>query len=90
MLRDGRRALACARLSAVAGCESLTGVIVRADRRGRGLGALISAFATARAINQTGLAWLHCETELIPFYERLGYRFLTRHVHLGPASRPSG
>ena len=35
----------------------------------------------------TGLVWLHCEAELIGFYERLGYRPLTRHVHLGPACR---
>jgi hypothetical protein len=36
-------------------------------------------------VSQTGLAWLHCEADLIGFYERLGYRQLTRHVHLGPS-----
>jgi hypothetical protein len=35
-------------------------------------------------VSQTGLAWLHCEADLIGFYERLGYRQLTRHVQLGP------
>jgi GNAT superfamily N-acetyltransferase len=84
VLRDGDRPLACARLSAAAGCECLSGVVVRPDRRGRGLGTVVSAAATARAVSQTGLAWLHCEADLIGFYERLGYRQLTRHVHLGP------
>ena len=85
VLRDANRPLACARLSAAAGCECLSGVIVRPDRRGTGLGTIVSAAATARAVSQTGLAWLHCEPHLIGFYERLGYRQLTRHVHLGPA-----
>jgi GNAT superfamily N-acetyltransferase len=84
VLRDGDRALACARLSAAAGCECLSGVVVRPDRRGKGLGTVVSAAATAQAVSQTGLAWLHCEAHLIGFYERLGYRQLTRHVHLGP------
>ena len=84
VLRDGDRPLACARLSAAAGCECLSGVVVRPDRRGKGLGTVISAAATAQAVSQTGLAWLHCEADLIGFYERLGYRQLTRHVHLGP------
>jgi len=84
VLRDGDRPLACARLSAAAGCECLSGVVVRPDRRGKGLGTVVSAAATAQAVSQTGLAWLHCEADLIGFYERLGYRQLTRHVHLGP------
>ena len=84
VLRDGDRPLACARLSAAAGCECLSGVVVRPDRRGKGLGTVVSAAATAQAVSQTGLAWLHCEAHLIGFYERLGYRQLTRHVHLGP------
>ena len=84
VLRDGDGPLACARLSAAAGCECLSGVVVRPDRRGRGLGTIVSAAATAQAVSQTGLAWLHCEADLIGFYERLGYRQLTRHVHLGP------
>lgn len=84
VLRDGDRVLACARLSAAAGCECLSGVVVRPDQRGNGLGTAVSAAATAQAVSQTGLAWLHCEADLIGFYERLGYRRLTRHVHLGP------
>ena len=81
---DDGGALACAQLSAAAGCQCLSGVVVRPERRGRGLGALVSAAATAEAVDRTGLAWLHCEVDLVPFYERLGYRVLTQHVHLGP------
>jgi broad specificity phosphatase PhoE/GNAT superfamily N-acetyltransferase len=86
VLRDVDQILACARLSAAGGCACLSGVIVRPDRRGEGLGTVMSAEATARAVHHTGLVWLHCEAELIGFYERLGYRPVTRHVHLGPAS----
>jgi broad specificity phosphatase PhoE len=85
ILRDDDRVVACARLSAAAGCECLSGVVVLPDQRGKGLGTVVSAAATAQAVSQTGLAWLHCEGHLIGFYERLGYRRLTRHVHLGPS-----
>jgi GNAT superfamily N-acetyltransferase len=84
VLRAHGRAVGCAQVSETDGCAAVSGVTVRPEWRRRGLGRLLSAAATTRAIQEAGLAWLHCEAELIDFYRRLGYRPLTGHLHLGP------
>jgi GNAT superfamily N-acetyltransferase len=84
MLRERGRPVGCARVTEVSGTAYVSAITVLAEHRGRGLGRLISAAATARAVRQAGLAWLHCEDAMSVLYEQVGYRRLTSHVHLGP------
>lgn len=85
VLRDGPEPVGCARVCETGGSAAVSAVAIRADRRGAGLGTALSAAATTLALRQAGLAWLHCEPDLMGFYAAIGYRPLTRHVHLSPA-----
>ena len=86
VLRHRGRAVACARLRDLAGTTYVGGITVEQAARGRGWGLAMSALATRRALQRSPLAWLHCEDELSGLYARLGYRRVTTHVHLGPAT----
>ncbi|MGN6610332.1 MAG: GNAT family N-acetyltransferase [Angustibacter sp.] len=83
--REGR-AIACARLRDLAGTTYVGGITVVPEMRGRRWGRAVSALATRRALERSPLAWLHCDDSVSPLYSRLGYRRVTTHVHLGPAS----
>jgi probable phosphoglycerate mutase len=85
ILREQGRAVACARVTQTGGTAYVSAVTVLPERRGRGLGRLMSAAATSYAVRQAGLAWLHCADSMAPLYEQLGYRRLTTHVDFRPA-----
>jgi len=85
VLREQGRAVACARVTQTGGLAYVSAVTVLPERRGRGLGRLMSAAATSYAVRQAGLAWLHCADSMAPLYEQLGYRRLTTHVDFKPA-----
>ncbi len=84
VVRQGGRAVACARLRDLAGTTYVGGVTVVPELRGRGWGRAVSALATRRALQRSPVAWLHCEDAVSPLYAALGYRRVTTHVHLGP------
>ena len=77
--------VACARVSDVGGTSYVSGVQVRPEHRGRGIGRAVSAAATRLALHRHPVAWLHCEPGLAPLYAALGYQPVTAHAHLGPA-----
>ncbi|HYU04561.1 MAG TPA: GNAT family N-acetyltransferase, partial [Jatrophihabitantaceae bacterium] len=85
VLREQGRAVGCARVTQTGGTAYVSAVTVLPERRGRGLGRLMSAAATSHAVRQAGLAWLHCDDGMAPLCEQLGYRRLTTHVDLKPA-----
>lgn len=84
VLRERGQAVACARVTEVGGTAYVSAVTVRDGERGRGMGRLMSAAATRYGLRRAGLAWLHCEDELGPLYEQLGYQRITTHVDLEP------
>ena len=85
VLRVDGAAVGCARVTEAGGTAYVSGIVVRPEFRGRGLGRLISAAAVEHGVRAAGLAWLHCEDHLAPLYEQLGLRRLTTHVDLEPA-----
>jgi probable phosphoglycerate mutase len=86
VLRVDGAAVGCARVTEAGGTAYVSGIAVRPEYRGRGLGRLISAAAVEHGVRAAGLAWLHCEEHLAPLYEQLGLRRLTTHVDLEPAA----
>jgi ribosomal protein S18 acetylase RimI-like enzyme len=78
--------VATARLCDAGGTSYVSGVHVRPQFRQRGIGRAVSAAATRLALHRHEVAWLHCEPDLAPLYESLGYRAVTTHVHLGPTA----
>jgi len=78
--------VACARVWDVGGTSYVSGVQVRPEHRGRGIGRAVSAAATRLALHRHPVAWLHCEPGVAPLYEALGYQPVTTHVQLGPTS----
>ncbi|WP_298890556.1 N-acetyltransferase [uncultured Serinicoccus sp.] len=69
------------------GMPHLAGILVRPDRRGQGVGELLTLELTARAVQEAGVATLGVRTdnrEALALYERLGYavahRFHTREL----------
>jgi ribosomal protein S18 acetylase RimI-like enzyme len=85
VLRVDGAAVGCARVTEAGGTAYVSGIAVRPEYRGRGLGRLISAAAVEHGVRAAGLAWLHCEDYLAPLYEQLGLRRVTTHVDLEPA-----
>lgn len=84
VLRVDGEAVGCARVAEAGGTAYVSGIAVRPEYRGRGLGRLMSAAAVEHGVRATGLVWLHCEDYLAPLYEQLGLRRLTTHVDLEP------
>jgi GNAT superfamily N-acetyltransferase len=78
-------AVGCARITQAGGTAYVSGIAVLPEHRGRGFGRLMSAAAVEQAVRASGIAWLHCEERLGPFYEQLGLRRLTTHIDFGPA-----
>lgn len=74
----------CARVTQAGGTAYVSGIAVLPEQRGRGFGRLISAAAVEHAVRVAGIAWLHCEEPLGPFYEQLGLRRLTTHIDFAP------
>jgi GNAT superfamily N-acetyltransferase len=85
VLRVDDAAVGCARVTRAGGTAYVSGIAVRPEHRGRGFGQLMSAAAVDHAVRASGIAWLHCEQRLDPFYEQLGLRRLTTHLDFGPA-----
>jgi broad specificity phosphatase PhoE/GNAT superfamily N-acetyltransferase len=85
VLRVDDAAVGCARVTQAGGTAYVSGIAVRPEHRGRGFGQLMSAAAVDHAVRASGIAWLHCEQRLDPFYEQLGLRRLTTHLDFGPA-----
>lgn len=81
--RAGGDPVAVALVRSAGGAAYVSSVTVLPERRRAGLGTLVSAAATERAVG-TGaeLVWLHATAESRPIYERLGYRLADVHVQL--------
>lgn len=90
VLRVDGQAVGCARLTEAGGTDYVSGIAVRPEHRGRGLGRLISAAAVEHGVRAAGLVWLHCEDHLAPLYEQLGLHRLTTHVDLAPVEPSIG
>jgi 2,3-bisphosphoglycerate-dependent phosphoglycerate mutase len=84
--RFGDEVVACARLCDAGGMSHVSGVRVLPEYRHRGIGRAVSAQATRLGLHRHEVAWLHCEPDLAPLYESLGYQAVTTHVHLGPVT----
>jgi probable phosphoglycerate mutase len=82
--------VACARVCDAGGTSYVSGVRVRPEYRHRGIGRAVSAQATHFGLHRHEIAWLHCEPDLAPLYESLGYQAVTTHVHLGPIAPVGG
>ncbi len=76
----------CARVRLMADTAYLGAITVLPAWRGRGLGTALTNAAGALAAGYSDLVWLHCAPGSRTLYERLGYRHLTDHVLLVPAS----
>jgi ribosomal protein S18 acetylase RimI-like enzyme len=76
--------VACARVWDAGGVSYLSGVHVLPPFRHRGIGRAVSAAATRFGLQRHEVSWLHCEPDLAPLYESLGYEAVTTHVRLGP------
>ena len=75
--QDGERAIGCARLRATEGAAKIERVAVLRDARERGLGrALMEAAETAAWRRGAERLGIHAQTQVIPFYERIGWRAL--------------
>jgi probable phosphoglycerate mutase len=80
--------VASARVWDAGGTSYVSGVHVVPEHRHRGIGRAISSAATRLALHRHEVAWLHCEPDVAPLYESLGYQPVTTHVHLGPIASP--
>jgi probable phosphoglycerate mutase len=80
--------VACARLWDAGGTSYVSGVHVLPEYRHRGIGRAVSSAATRLGLHRHEVAWLHCEPDVAPLYESLGYEPVTTHVHLSPIASP--
>lgn len=75
--------VAVALVRSMGGAAYVSGVTVLPRCRRAGLGTVVSAVATDRAVGSgAGMVWLHATAESRPIYERLGYRLADVHVQL--------
>lgn len=93
LVASGRRYVATARLTMVAGLASLTSIGVLPEDRGRGYGRLITAVATRAGLaSGARFVWLAVARDNVPalrLYETLGFRpAFERSLWVEPAYKP--